>query len=440
MSTFSASNMFTILIGKNINRTGSVQYTDPNAANYLADGEIIVTGQDGSVVSAPTFGTHQRLRVVQRSGSTLRYSPWIQGNGVIAYKGSTGTAATEQTYTLGYTGSTGTIDVTGTDPFTLKIEYTFDNEMWSEQALFVVTSPYDVTTPTELETAMHFAEQINVNANHPMHSMGADNPLVRAFVFSDENGAAITTAGTATAWVAVQDSPVVKANGTLGAINFAVGDYIRFGIVGSGATADTDAVYEIESIDTTLATMTLTMPFQGTSGSRAEANEIVFIANATAIAGAGGLSIVAQEAKWVLDHFKYLQVTFRVGKTGWGSTTVTQVAPVRPKGHSKQIAELESFGKGFDGALNRTTIPLPTVQVDTIASTLYDVMTIAFYDDSNYGPIAGPARMRQEVIIAVVDDNATPVANQMNEIADAFDAWMPTVPAALPAQLTSFAG
>ena len=433
MSVFAAQNMMSVLVGKNINRAGT-QYTDSGSAGYIADGEILCLGSDGSVVTAPTYPTHPKIRFVQRSGSDLRFSPWIPGTGIVKYKGADGTVKVEQVTYVGYNGSTGSIDDASTDPYKLGIEFTFDESLGSLQSFSpVVCTPYDVASPTEIGIAMHFMAQINANAS-PRPAFGTETPLVVATVLSAHAGTAIGGAGDTVAGKAGTKTVTITDASTT-SVALSAGDLIRIG------TATTSNVYEVYSSSKaagTSGTVILTTPILTTFSLAGNASE--YITAAQAAASAAGVVITAQELPWNKDYFKYLQVMFKVHTENFLTTTMTETAPTRPNGYYKQIAELEAFSKGFDGALNRMTIPLPSVNFDTLTSGYYDVVTLSYYDDSNSTPIAGPARMAQQLIIAVVDDGANPVANQMNEILDALDAWVATIPNTQAAQLGSVAG
>jgi hypothetical protein len=428
MSVFNAKNIISVLIGKSVSRTATVQYTDPVAASYLVDGEILVLGENGAILtSAATVGTNRKIRLVQRSGNTLVYSPWIDGLNLVKFTGVDGTAATEQTTVIGYNGSTGNIDASSTDAAGLTIQYTFDESMWSEQGNLEYYEMPAASATSAGAMATYFAEAINYKALPPtVSAVTGEGPLVRAEILCDEAGAAVTTAGSATTWAVTKGSDIVVPNGTLGAVNFAVGDYLRFDDAGSPAT--THPVYRIKAIDTTNNRIQLGMKYQGTStATLAEATDIVFITAAAYAAADCGIKITGQALKFTIDFFKYLQCTFRVGLKNFGTTGNVTTAAVRPQGSYEQVAELESFANGFGGALNRTIVPLPTGKRDAVSGTTYDVISLVWYDNSDVAAVSGSVESMQQLYICVVDGAAQTTAGT-NGILTVLNAWAATCP------------
>lgn len=439
MSAFTAQNMFNVLIGKNLARTASVQITDPSlTATYIADGEIVILGEDGDVVTTPTLTTDPFIRFVQRSGDKLIYSPRIPGMGLVNATWADGTAGTEQVWSVGYTpGQTGaSIDTSGTDPFRITIAYTFDEAMWSEQGNY---EPYlydEVASPSEEQIAEYMVRMINYK-NRPQ-SMGiatGEGPLVRAEMYCDNAGATVLAigGGTATGVNVTQDSDYVTFNGTVTtSMNVAAGDYIRIG-AGAPATA-AEPIYEVEAISINGADsyIRLTTPYQGASAAAVVFANVDALAAADVTAAACGFTISAQPLKWTKDFFKFLMVSFRVTSKGFGTTAIAETTSiVRPINAFEQISELESFGAGFEGALNRTMVPLDTPRTDADSGVAqYNSLTLEWYDDSNYSPIAGPARMRQALHMFFVNG-----AGQNATVETDLNAWLATLPSA-PAAIT----
>ena len=79
---FKADNTFSLLIGKAVSRTSSVQIADPNASGYIASGEILVLADDDSVLApGATITDSKSIRIVQGDGTTnpLVFSPRMFG-------------------------------------------------------------------------------------------------------------------------------------------------------------------------------------------------------------------------------------------------------------------------------------------------------------------------------------------------------------------------
>jgi hypothetical protein len=108
---------------------------DPNNASYLADGEIVVLDEnDAPLTAGTTYNNSKYITIVQRSGSQLVRSARIDGANVMAYKGLTYAAPQEQIHYIGYNGSSGAIDASGTKDYVLRLIFKHDKAHWSEQS------------------------------------------------------------------------------------------------------------------------------------------------------------------------------------------------------------------------------------------------------------------------------------------------------------------
>lgn len=426
MSVLTSQNNLSVIIGKSIARTATVQYTDPSAASYLADGEVLVISETGAIMTdASTVGTAPRFRVIQRSGNRIIYSPVIHGANIKSFRGADGSAATEQVSYVGYDGATAgtTIDVSGTEDFIFNLTFTFNEQNWSQQLNNFPFLIENVGTMTEIGVAADLARQINYQmSNANTAPIAGQGPLVRATVLCNDAGAAITGTGTITAY---QDSATITAGTNIDAI-MAVGDYIRI-----ASTATTGAIYRIVAMNTTAQTATLHMPFQDASVVASAEGNHQFIDAASAVAGDCGVAITGQALQWQLDFYKYMQVTFRtLLKEGWGATTSSTTQAVRAVGAGVQVSEMESFAEGFRGVLNRTTIPLPAGKSDADISVNYDIISISWFDMSDTTPVDGTKPSEQEIAICLVD-GASQATTATNGVLTVLNAYMLTTPAAL---------
>ena len=426
MSVQTAKNNTHTFVGLDVARTASVQYSDSQiAATYLADGEILVTGFDGAVLTnAATITTDPKIRLVMRAGNDLIYSPWIRGVDTVAWNGASYVAPVEQIYTIGYNGNAGSnIDTATTNAYQMNISYTFDESMWSEQGNYehYALDPAEITSPTQAQVARYFAEQINYNGQSSGIAQTGEGPLIRAEILCDET--AVLATGTTTTFTVRQGSDMVIVNGTL--TNIAVGDYIRF----DSLATTTDELYQVKAL-TASTSIQLTMPYQGTSAVKAIA-VVGRVLEATMDLAECGVRITAQPAKWTLDFFKYLQVTFRVGLRNFLTSTLTAVAATRPTGAPEQIAELESFSLGFEGALNRTVVPLPTGRshADLTTPGTYDMLTLVWADKTDVSAISGVAPSMQTVHVAE-EVGATQITDATTGVQTVLNAWTATCPGA----------
>ncbi len=428
MSVFTTKNQLSITIGKSISRTSSVQYTDPDAANYLADGEVLIIDQNGTILTdSATVGANPKIRIIQRSGSKIIYSPVINGRTVVTYEGIDGSAGSEQVSNIGYNGTTGSIDVSGTEDFLLNLLFTFDESMWSTQGQYFPFIVENVSGIDQIDVAASLAKQINYQAtNGNMRPLSGQGVLIKATILSSEAGAAIGAAGdTVVGYAGSKTVTINDVSGSSVTGLFVAGDYFRAG------TVTTAPVYKVVSSTVTSAggVITLDMPLQANVNLVGNTSEIITAAQAAA--ASAGVVLTGQSTQWVLDFYKYLQVTFRPLLKNFGTTTLATTAAVRPVGSGKQVAEIESFANGFDGALNRTIVPLPNVKTDADTSVNYDTISIAWYDVSDTTPVDGTKPSRHEHQIFMVD-GASQTSTATNGVLTVLNAYMASTPLAFP--------
>lgn len=426
MSIFTVKNNMSVIIGKSIARTATVQYTDPNAASYLADGEVLIVNETGAIMTdASTVGTAPRFRVVQRSGNRLIYSPVIAGQNVKAYKGIDGSSGSDQVTTIGYNGTSGSIDVSGTDDFVMNLQLNFDESMWSEQSNnypFIVPSS---STVNQMYVAESLARQINYQlTNGGNFSIAGEGPIVKAKILSADAGAAIgAITDTVIGFAGSKTVTINDVSGSSVTGLFVAGDYFRAG------NATTDPVYKVASSTVTSAggVITLTMPLQANVNLVGTTSEIITASQAAA--AAAGVVLTGQALKFTRDFYKYLQVTFKVliKNASFGATTLATTAAVRPVGSGTQVSEMESFAEGFRGILNRTIIPLPTPKSDADTSVNYDMIYISWEDTTDTSPVDGTKPARSELYICMVD-GASQTSTATNGVLTVLNAYMLTTP------------
>lgn len=437
MSVLTTKNIQEVFIAKSIGRTASVQITNPSATGYIADGEIVLLNSAGAVATtsnADTIGTSPTLQVVQRSGDTLIYSNKFQGLNIKNYDGaSAGSASTnlEQIYEVGYSGSAGSIDVsTGLD-YQLTLEFKHDDQQYSQQKQkYTLYAPYTATTQKVVakELAKQGAYAFTKNAI----------PVTVAML----NSGSAATIGAITASVA-RESNVITYSGT--ATGVVAGSLIRIGgqvgVTGSGI-GTAIPVYTVKEAHPTIANaFILDMPYMGAS------NAALPNADHGLIATEGvnwGIRISGKSLTFVKDFFKFKKVAFTLGLAGFGATTINKRQEAKyAQGDGRIVAEEESFCKGFQGALNRMTVPLPSVNYDAVAtvtntldttlgdtnvnpSTFYDCIMIEHFTRNAQLTSAG-AEMPQVIKIFSVDGAAQTTA-ATNGTITVLNTWMATTP------------
>ena len=418
MSTYTSKNMFQVQVGKtgSFEALATVQITDPTLGTFIDDGQIVAINADSGAVLAAgqTISDVPAIKLVQRSGSVaasanLRFSNRIDGQNVYQYKGRAGVAATELVKTLGYNGTSGAIDTTAANTFSVRVTYTFDESMWSEQQDFNYVTYVAPSTPVQANIAAAITCQLVAG----VYPRGGTLVLVERLC----NDAGVALAGTLT--VRNGSNQVVESASS----GFVAGDYIRI-----GGTTTTTPVYRITEVAADTVTLTLDCAYQGASGTGIAGEDI---ASALGQAADWGIRFTGQALTWSLDPygvFKYLQMDFLIQPVGFGDTpNNTLTAKVYPVNAYEQVAQMSAFAQGFEGALNRNLQPLPNYVNDAVASTLYDCITIQYADTTDISVISGTKPSLQDLYLYIAD-----TAAQQAILRGQLNPWMASTPGAFP--------
>ena len=439
MSSLTTRNIQEVLILKNLARTASVQINDPQGANYIADGESVVLTNTGAIATtSAVYPAVPFLQVVQRSGSELIVTSRIPGDKVTSYKGvAKGSAATdkEQIYEIGYNGSTGALDVsTGLD-FLVNLTFKHDDMQFSEQLQkYTLAASYTNTTQKLL------AKELVLNGM----TAYINNAVPVTFAMLNSGATVVSTA----AMAVTHGSTVVVTTQSLTA-----GSTIRIGVTGSVLGTDklTVPVYTVLSAHPTITNgYILEQPYAGPS------NSALAIADWGTVPTEGaswGVRITGKALPFVKDFFEVKKVSFTLGLVGFGTAPINKRQEATfGQGDGRKVAEEESFCKGFEGALNRMSIPLPTMQQDAVTTTTtalsitlgdgfvvpsqwYSVLSIGYFSKNDQTVVAGAA-MPQVVKLFIVNAAATQVTGS-NGVVDVIDTWMNTTPNGFADQLGS---
>lgn len=375
-----------------------------------------------STGAAVTMANYPYIRFVKKTQSgELLYGSRIYGKDLVFAQSTKAVLAAEQAYFIGYNGTSGSLDVSQANEFILTIAYDHDDMMWSEQKLRNAYDYYSAA-PTQQGLAFSMASQINYKEN--LGAINGTGRMVRAEVVSNGTGGTTTTGFTV-----VQDSATITkaAHG----LTPSAGDLIKVG----------SFYYTVVSYATN--TITLNMPYQGASAT------VSVITNQTATLY--GIKISGQPLTWKKDFFKYNKVKFHFDLKGFGATyydrpgsiTASSSESTKGKGFWQEVSELESFSAGFQGALNRMVVPLPTGLNETPTTTplfggasggygaYYNMWYLESRDTNNTSAIVANAPMRIQTF-CFFPDGTNGDAMQDNLIsASAFnvDAWVASTPA-----------
>ena len=407
---FKQDNSINVLIGKSISRTASVNVLDPNHASYLADGEIVVLDENDTPLTAgTTYNNSKFIRIVQRSGTNLVRSARIDGANVLSFKGLSYAAPQEQISYIGYNGSSGAIDASGTKDYVLRLIFKHDKAHFSEQSntrIYRYPNPLAVTY-TDSAVVSFFAKEI-------ANDLGAKKDAKVEILNSNAGAASTSASGTITF---TNGSVTVTTSGTTPATDYPVGSYIRFG------TAVTDPVYLVAAVSNSAQTITLNHPYQGTSGTLTVTNH-EYITSANAIAADFGIKLTGLAQDFLALKLPYTKVKFDVTLSGWGTTTIDKAQESKPgSGVGYQVVELEQFAIGNEGAVDRFNVSAPVGRQDAVGTSNYDIITIEYKNSYDTMVVSGEKPSKSLLYMALIDGAA-----QSATILGQLNPWMASLP------------
>ena len=360
----------------------------------LSTGEIAMFSPGGTCVDTTTALTYDTLYLGYKSSNAeLIKSDPITVSTIKNYKGKKSAAATEQIDYIGYNGTSGSITVTDSNLYMIRLWFTGDTEKAFMEQLMKYGVYKSDATATQEEITLGLAANLYANMKNE-----------REYRVNVEvvNGGT-TSASSGGAWTVVNGSKYVSVVESSGAAadagkynsdgsTLAVGDYIRFG----HATTKTFPVYRVAAITgegTAACTVTLDREYVGTSGSVAFGS-VGCMASATALAANFGIKLTGVAKPWKLGWKPYNKVMWRTEIMDFGSTTVTESQkPTKGTGTYYQVAEAEWFAQGFEGGdsqyRTRAFAPAYEARADAESAHYYSILTFDFKDEmqSEIGPL-----------------------------------------------------
>lgn len=433
MSTGTQRNVMGVAVGTNI--AGTAIASVGNDLSGLADGQIVALGMGaaGEVVLpvGGTFANYPSIRLVERNGSQFNYSARIFGSNVITWKGIDGVAGTaEQVTTVGYNGSTGSLDATGTN-YILEYIPDWNDQQWSQQKRADIWDYYS-SSATQKTIAQSFTARINYKGFQ--NTLNGTGPEISAVMLSD--GAAASPATAVTASV-VSGSDIVTLNAADAGIQV-IGTVLRLGNTNTSATGrgTTVAVYVVVATPSTDSTLTAAQVkihtyFQGTTDATLD---LTTDAGVVATNTNCGIKLTGLPLTWGLppySDFVFKKVYFHLALQGFGTSTLTEgTRASKGQGDYRAVAELEYFAMGNEGALNRTVIPLPTGRHQTVTDGSipdYDTLYIESADTQGSSPITAAVPMRIQNYVFIPDGAA-----QMTKLLSQLNPWMISTPGLFP--------
>jgi len=379
----------------------------------LTEGVLAIVDETNETVT--TEQTSGKVRVVQRVGDELIYSPFIDVEKIRRKVSVSGVAATEQVSYVGYNGSSGSLDTDTESDYIIKGIIENVKTVYNGTPFITHWSYKSGASTSQYAIAAGLIESFNKwRKRFAEKVLKADAVTSTAVDASNDFlGDAIVVKGLKAFTVAesvAEDDGGVYATDT----EIAVGDFVRIGAVGEG-TALTDNVYKVTAISgvgTAEATISVDRPINNASGTYAAATSDIEVIPAADI-GDVGIKFTGIALPFDAETRNYEKVRFELGLMGdFDTATVTyDTDPSEGNGTYGQIATLERKAAMNEGKAWVQAYPTISYrkQADQIASSNYplDQVIIDFYDD-NFKPLLGDTP-KSYASITIASFNATAI-------------------------------
>jgi len=381
MSYLDAQNVKHLLIAKDVAATVNVSI-DPDSADYLAEGEIIATDREGTVLTAATAATATEIVLYQgRQGTTDgidQISPVITKKDLIAYNTQAFVQDTETVKVVGYDGAAGSIDAINDNLYLLNVDMNESTVFGFGQDKIKHGVYKSDATATEEEIADGLT--ISLIANF---SREPEQDILFERLVSD----ASVAIGAATA-NAVKGSEQVTITGHA----VLAGSYLRF-----GGAATTLPVYKVASV-VDANTVLLDVVYQGAS------NIAVNVEGIAAPAGNFGIKFSGQPREFKVGVFGFQKVRFSLQLRDFGATTTTDVSvAINGSGNWEQVSELEWGCQGNEGNYyrSRANAPVDSKRADVVVNERYILNTLSHFKSTRgHNGIGATDKSRGEVVLA----------------------------------------
>ena len=400
---FKTDNSLHVFVGPNSTTENAAFQDDVTASAATGSGSVFVVHQDGSapngaLVAGDLFKVGQK-----HADGSVNFSPLLKFDDC-SIVGKATVARSEQSSVFGFNGASGSIDAINSNRYTVRVAFKNNVDMFSEQSDLHFFEYVSDANATQQEIVDYLAQVMSKNEKFCGLLLGKKRGSVKVERLNSATSGA-TDFGTAVDPTFTNGSKIVSCGDVDDATTnaaLAVGEYIT--VSAAAGVADTDPIYKIVSIDATNDFFELDQPYQGASGLVAD-NKVSRIASATVHAGNAGLKITALEQEWKLGRITDTQVTFEVTLDGWGDTTaVVDTAAAKGSGHGKEVAELEWFGKGSQGAAYRTGIISNETDITLYASkdAVYDIVEVNGTIADPRHAVAGSGVGQCSIVLALI--------------------------------------
>lgn len=412
---FKQKNVASILVAKNVNRTGGITDGVRVTTALMADGEIVAVNPAGKAIDKDALS--QRFRfVVETPAGELKFSDMIdakQVNKVTCYRYA---APVDQVDYIGYNGTSGSIDVIDNNVYKVNI-YLRGTTALDFSRMQVKHGVYKSdSAATQSEIAAGLTNSLITNFSREGSKLAENIDVIR---FERINSGAVANAlGTATVSV-VNGSKAITFSEDMTALVTA-GTILRIGGLGAGTTP----CYIVASTDggaTTSRVYFLDIPWQGTTNTAVAANLVESVTE-----GNWGIKMTGSILPFQVWNKPYDRSTWTFGLQDFGSTTITNsTAMSLGSGYGKAVQELEAWISMNAGRqyLNATGVVYPTI--DAVASGTYALIHFQ-YSDLYTTELGHQVNQHKELWLACPAGTATTYTSTGTSIGTVIDQYAST--------------
>lgn len=415
------SGMF-LEIAKNVNRTASATALDPAATTYLADGEIAVVDLSGNVLNTTTVQGVDKIKIVQSQGASLPLiqSPVIELAGLKSYSSKVYTAPTQQVDYIGYdaVSAAGDFDVINDNGYEILI-HDINSAAYGSIGVDKFGFYVSDSTATKAEIVDGLTLNLFQNTFHVVRK-----PFIAERVSSATFTASTGATGTATY---TQGSTVVTTSGSTPATDFPVGTYVRIGT--TATTTLTLPVYKVTAVSNSAQTITLDVPFQGSSSTGAT-TAFAYATAATVNAGSVGIKLTGQAQVFTSPQQTepYVNRWNTSVRNGGSTPVVTETTATEGVGSYPVVASLEYFLIGNEGFIARNNVPYVNPRANALSTGTYHFLDLE-WNSVKTGSIFNNQGAQKQLLLAfnfVAASAPTQVTGAVTAVQDVLNVWIPS--------------
>jgi hypothetical protein len=399
-------------------------------------GDVFIVDETNAIISdgAITAAAHPYLKIGQKDADgNVRFTPLFKfANITSKVAREHDEDRSQQSSVFGSGGSTGSIEALNSNRYTIRVNFTNNVDMYSEQSDQHFFEYVSDSSATQIEIADYFAQTMSKSAKFSGKRTGKNRASVKVERFTSAADSAISTDITT---ATVTNGSKYITGFTFGSgtdvSGMVAGNYLRIveeGTVTDTPVATTDAIYKIVSVDNTNDIIELDQPFQGTGAALQDVaiNQITAAVMATADVG---IRIMGLEQEWKLGLLPDAGnlITFEVTLDGWGATTaVANTAAVLGDGTARAVADLEWFAQGAAGAYyHKGAIPSNadniTLYADGTLTTSYNTLELQVDLEDPGHAVATGGKGKMTIVMAALEGASQALVT--TALATTGDAW-----------------